>query len=64
MTLDEIGAFYRLVEFSQILKNDQGLTPQVLSLLLKDLQNDDMTERRRHISVEIQLLSTKPLARF
>jgi DNA-binding HxlR family transcriptional regulator len=38
-------AFYRLVKFSQILKNNPGLTPRVLSLRLKDLQNDDLIER-------------------
>ena len=38
-------AFHRLVKFSQILKNNQGLTPRVLSLRLKDLQNDGLIER-------------------
>ena len=38
-------AFYRLVKFSQILKNNRGLTPRVLSLRLKDLQNDGLIER-------------------
>lgn len=38
-------AFYRLVKFSQILKNNPGLTPRVLSLRLVDLRKDGLIER-------------------
>jgi len=38
-------AFHRLVKFSQILKNNRGLTPRVLSFTLKDLQNDGLTRK-------------------
>lgn len=38
-------AFYRLVKFSQILKNNPGLTPRTLSLRLIDLRNDGLIER-------------------
>ena len=38
-------AFYRLIKFSQILKNNRGLTPRVLSLRLMDLRKDGLIER-------------------
>ncbi len=38
-------AFYRLIKFSQILKNNPGLTPRVLSLRLVDLRKDGLIER-------------------
>ena len=38
-------AFYRVIKFSQILKNNRGLTPRVLSLRLLDLRKDDLIER-------------------
>ncbi len=38
-------AFYRVIKFSQILKNNPGLTPRVLSLRLVDLRKDGLIER-------------------
>jgi DNA-binding HxlR family transcriptional regulator len=38
-------AFYGLIKFSQILKNNRGLTPRVLSLRLLDLRKDGLIER-------------------
>src|SRR5713101_1569152 len=37
-------AFYRLVKFSQILKNNPGLTPRVLSLRLVDGKPHQLAE--------------------
>ncbi len=39
-------AFLRNVTFSQILRNNPGLTPRVLSMRLRDLQHEGIIERR------------------
>ena len=38
-------AFFKSANFSQILKNNSGLTPRVLVMRLKDLQKEGLIER-------------------
>lgn len=38
-------AFFKSVNFSQIMKNNPGLTPRVLVMRLKDLQKEGLIER-------------------
>lgn len=38
-------AFLKIAKFSQLLKNNQGLTPRALSLRLRDLQREGLIER-------------------
>ncbi len=38
-------AFFRDVTFSQILRNNKGMTPRVLSMRLKDLGKEELIER-------------------
>ena len=60
LVLRDIG-FLKIDRFSRILKNNPGLTPRVLSMRLRDLEQEELIERivASHGQVDVRYRLTK-----